>query len=100
LPTPIGAASALIPIVILVTLGYLAVCWLKPFRACHKCEGTGRIHHRIGRGSRTCHRCRGTGLRLRLGRHLINHYRRIHHAAHAPTTPPPPLGAGPRRWGR
>jgi hypothetical protein len=67
-----------------ITFRYLTLCWIKPFRACRKCGGRGRLATPLGRLTRQCRRCRGTGLRLRLGRHAINHYRRIHADAHQP----------------
>ena len=65
-----------------ITLRYLLLCWIKPFRTCRKCHGRGRLATPLGRLTRQCRRCRGTGLRLRLGRHAINHYRAIHADAH------------------
>lgn len=77
-------ATALAALLTAVTVRYLAVCWVKPFRACRKCDGRGRLATPFGRLTRSCRRCRGTGLHLRWGRHLINHYRRVHADAHRP----------------
>jgi hypothetical protein len=64
-------ASALWLPGLLVTLGYLGTCFVWPFKACRVCQGHGQI---VGpfRGIRLCGYCAGTGLRLRLGRRLIN----------------------------
>lgn len=79
------AATTLTTTLTIITVRYLALCWVEPFRACRTCHGRGRLPTGFGRSTRTCRRCRGTGLRLRLGRHAINHYRRIHADAHRPT---------------
>ncbi|MFI9528012.1 hypothetical protein [Micromonospora rosaria] len=58
---------------ILVTLGYLTACVVAPFGRCRTCHATGRARSRLARARRDCRRCAGTGLRLRVGRHVINH---------------------------
>ncbi|MFI6743703.1 hypothetical protein ACIBI9_63475 [Nonomuraea sp. NPDC050451] len=63
---------------IISTLCYASRCYLSPFGRCRKCEGKGRIPHRRG-GTRYCRRCDATGLRLRMGRHLWNYVRHLHH---------------------
>lgn len=60
-----------------VTVGYLALCAIWPFKHCRRCHGNGR-HHGPLRGIRLCHRCEGTGLRLRWGRRLWNSGRRLY----------------------
>ncbi|GIF78138.1 hypothetical protein Asi02nite_76560 [Asanoa siamensis] len=62
----------------LLTVCYLTLCWIAPFRRCRACGGTGLIRRRFGRTFRTCRRCDATGLRLRYGTHLINEALRIH----------------------
>ena len=63
----------------IVTFGYVVLCAVSPSGPCRRCHGTG--HHRSPRGRRRpCRRCEMTGLRIRLGRHLANHWRRIHRA--------------------
>ena len=79
----------------MITFRYFMLCWIKPFRACRKCDGRGRLATPLGRLTRQCRRCRGTGLRLRIGRHAINHYRAIHTDAHRPTRATDPVGTGP-----
>lgn len=70
------AATALILIPVVVTLGYIAVCAVWPYTACPRCQGTGKRRSPSGRAWRHCRRCDGTGTRLRLGRRAWNHYRR------------------------
>ena len=57
-------------------LYYAALCLLKPFAECRKCDGIGRREIR-GKVKR-CRRCRGKRYRLRYGRRLHNHWRRTH----------------------
>ena len=78
----------------IVTLGYVGVCWLKPFTHCDRCKGSGtsptrlsdRLRYRMSptpravRGLPDCPRCRGTGLRLRLGRRAYNFASTTHRA--------------------
>jgi hypothetical protein len=51
----------------LLTVGYLAVCWLRPFTRCR--------HHNPLRRAALCTRCHGSGRRVRPGRHLFNRLR-------------------------
>lgn len=62
----------------LVTLGYAVKCWLRPFGACRKCDGTGKSRSPFGRAFGLCRRCHGDGLRLRVGRRIINNLRELH----------------------
>ncbi|MER7505946.1 hypothetical protein AB0L05_34725 [Nonomuraea pusilla] len=73
IPAAIAAAIA--------TLCYVSTCYARPFTRCPRCKGRRHLPNRIGRGSHDCRRCDGTGLRLRLGRRLWNHVRRLHHDA-------------------
>ncbi|MEV0213383.1 hypothetical protein [Micromonospora sp. NPDC050695] len=61
-----------------VTLGYLAVCMIRPFRRCRRCHGIGRRRSLILRVGRTCRRCNGNGEHLRAGRVVINYLRELH----------------------
>lgn len=61
-----------------VTLGYLAACWLRPFRRCRRCHGTGHRRSLILRAARACRRCDGTGEHLRPGRVALNYLRELH----------------------
>ncbi|MER7152169.1 hypothetical protein [Streptomyces lydicus] len=68
------AASTLI---LLATLaGYALLCAIRPFAVCRTCSGTGLREAR--KGIKLCRRCRGTRYRLRTGRRLHNHARRLH----------------------
>ncbi|QNA74183.1 hypothetical protein C8250_021750 [Streptomyces sp. So13.3] len=75
------AASALI---LLFTLGYVALCAANPFAACRKCRGFGFLVKTTRRGKakrgRDCRRCKGHGARIRIGRHLWNLWRRTYSA--------------------
>ncbi|MFU8855039.1 hypothetical protein ACNAW0_29350 [Micromonospora sp. SL1-18] len=64
-----------------ITLGYLALCVVAPFGRCRTCHGTGRKRSLLARAGRECRRCAGTGLRLRVGRHAINHIKDEYQAA-------------------
>ena len=77
----IGAAGTLVVILASVTFCYFSTCWIWPFTACRKCEGTGRRRSPSGRAFRYCHRCKGTGARLRFGRRVLNLIRRLHRDA-------------------
>jgi len=69
-PTPELALLALA-----VTVGYVLLCAVWPFRPCSRCAGTGKRRGPVG-GIRRCPTCRATGLRIRAGRHLWNYLRR------------------------
>ncbi|PLW71563.1 hypothetical protein GQS52_18100 [Streptomyces sp. SCUT-3] len=71
-----------IPLALLVTLGYAAVCAANPFAACRRCGGMGHAltTDRKGRPRRgkDCRRCKATGRRIRTGRRLFHRAARIH----------------------
>ncbi|GAB2915505.1 hypothetical protein GCM10022245_57640 [Streptomyces mayteni] len=77
MPLTANASLALL----LVTLGYFALCAVSPFGRCRKCEGIGfrLTTTRAGRPrrGRDCRRCKGVGLRIRTGRRVLNHLDRI-----------------------
>lgn len=63
----------------------LFVCWLTltvffaiwwPFKACRRCDGSGKRSSPSGRAWRPCRRCKGSGAKLRLTRRLWNWTRR------------------------
>ncbi|MFD6640162.1 hypothetical protein ACFWDN_30585 [Micromonospora chalcea] len=63
------------------TLCYLGVCAASPWGRCRRCHG--RRYHRTTIGTRRdCRRCDGTGIRVRLGRRLINYIRAEYRAGH------------------
>jgi hypothetical protein len=66
-----------------VTLGYVGLCLLWPFKACRHCGGYGQRHGLLG-GIRLCGHCNGTGLRLRLGRRVWNALRRLYRDINSP----------------
>jgi len=74
------AAISAAPVIILavVTLGYVWLCWMRPFRRCPKCEGTGWTCSAVLRRPKPCRRCVGEGWRLRHGRRAYNHLHRLH----------------------
>jgi hypothetical protein len=69
-------------LLLLVTLGYVALCAVSPFGRCRSCDGLGfhLTHTRRGRPrrGRHCYRCDGHGIRIRFGRYLWNRWSRIH----------------------
>jgi DnaJ-class molecular chaperone len=56
--------------------GYAVLCAARPFGTCRRCRGAGEVE-RFGK-PRTCPRCRGHRLRLRVGRHAHNAWRRTY----------------------
>lgn len=69
---PASAIHALI----LITLGYAALCIASPFGHCRKCRGWGHYVRTDRRGrirpGRVCRRCHGERYRIRLGRLIYN----------------------------
>ncbi|WP_424887428.1 hypothetical protein [Streptomyces sp. XH2] len=67
---------------IIVTLGYAAMCAASPFGRCRKCRGLGFAMKADRKGrprrGRPCRRCDGHGIRIRVGRHLYNAAARLH----------------------
>lgn len=74
--TPAHPAFALILLALLVTLGYLARVWLRPFKACRHCDGMGRIRTRLSR-VKPCRKCSGHGIRRRAWRAPANQARAV-----------------------
>jgi hypothetical protein len=64
-------------ILIVVTLGYAGLCWVRPFGPCRKCQAAIRKHPRR-RARIYCHRCANTRLRLRTGRRVWNFVHRLY----------------------
>lgn len=82
---PLGPlASTLLVIAPFVTLGYLGLCVVWPFRTCRRCQGYGQLRGLFG-GIRLCGHCDGTGLRLRLGRRVLNALRHRYRDIHDPS---------------
>lgn len=70
------AALSLLPLAT-ITLGYVLLCWVRPFGPCPHCHGTARTESRFTRRTRPCRHCDHTGLRLRVGRRACNALRRL-----------------------
>ncbi|MFI6123259.1 hypothetical protein ACIBCU_26360 [Streptomyces sp. NPDC051064] len=62
---------------------YAALCAIRPFGPCRKCDGTG-TRERRGKPD-VCRRCRGERLRLRTGRRAFNAWLRTRQAGARPT---------------
>lgn len=69
------AASTLL--ILTALAGYALLCAIRPFAVCRKCSGTGLRN--VRKGMKLCRRCHGTRYRLRAGRRLHHHARRLHH---------------------
>jgi hypothetical protein len=72
----LSTAICLIIPALIVTLGYAAVCAVRPFKACPRCKGLGAKRLMLRR-TRLCGRCKGTGHVIRLGPKILNHLRRF-----------------------
>ena len=64
----VWVVGAAVLALVVVAVGYLALCWLKPFTSC-------RHRNPLRRRAVLCLRCDGTGYRIRLGRHALNRFR-------------------------
>jgi DnaJ-class molecular chaperone len=68
-------AATVALIVTAVISFYLLTCLVWPFGKCRRCKGAGKFKSPFGRAYRHCGTCEGSGLRVRVGRHVINHIR-------------------------
>lgn len=76
-------ASSVVLILVAITFGYVSACVIWPFKACRRCEGSGKRPALFGgRAFRICPRCGGNGRRLRTGRAVWNFAHRLHGEAH------------------
>ncbi len=73
-----SSTGSLLVFALVLGVGYVAACVIWPFRACRRCEGTGRVLSPTGRAWRHCPYCTGTGARLRLGRRIYTHLKQTH----------------------
>jgi hypothetical protein len=77
--TPSAGLSGLLCLALVIaTLCYGVGCWIWPFGACRKCNGSGKRRSPFGRAFGLCRRCGGDGRRLRIGRRIINSLRELH----------------------
>jgi hypothetical protein len=82
----VAQAATVALIVTIAAALYLLGCLIWPFGKCRRCKGAGKAKSPFGRAYRHCPRCQGSGLRIRLGRHVINHIRAVHGAGDNTTT--------------
>lgn len=76
--TPLLAtATAAVAVALIWAAGYGLACAVWPFRACRRCDGSGKRRSPSGKAWRSCPRCHGGGARLRYGRRLWNYFRRL-----------------------
>ncbi|MFG1818808.1 hypothetical protein ACGFIF_33940 [Kribbella sp. NPDC049174] len=75
-----GQVATVALIVTIAVSLYLLGCLIWPFGKCRRCKGVGKFKSPFGRAYRHCGKCDGSGLRVRLGRHVINHIRAVHGA--------------------
>jgi hypothetical protein len=70
------AQAATVALIVTVSIAfYLLTCLVWPFGKCLRCKGAGKFKSPIGKAYRHCGKCQGSGLRVRIGRHVINHIR-------------------------
>ncbi|TDD15778.1 hypothetical protein E1218_30990 [Kribbella turkmenica] len=69
---------ATVTLIVTIAVGiYLLGCLIWPFGKCRRCKGAGKFKSPFGRAYRYCGKCDGSGLRVRLGRHVVNHIRAV-----------------------
>lgn len=67
-PTAAAVLGAMVATVV-VALKYAVTCWLKPYKRCGACDGSG-----YGPSiTKACWWCDGATMRLRLGRRVFNY---------------------------
>ena len=78
---------ATVLLIVTVAVGfYLFTCLVWPFGRCRRCKGAGKFKSPLGKAYRHCGKCDGSGLRVRLGRHVINHMRAVRGAGENSTS--------------
>jgi hypothetical protein len=83
LAATVHTAGQIATVALIVTVSiafYLLTCLVWPFGKCRRCKGAGKLKSPFGNAYRHCGKCDGSGLRVRLGRHVINHIRATHKA--------------------
>jgi hypothetical protein len=89
LAATVQTAGQVATVALIVTIAvalYLLGCLIWPFGKCRRCKGAGKFKSPFGRAYRHCGKCQGSGLRVRLGRHIINHIRAVRGAGENSTT--------------
>jgi len=81
-----GQVATVLLIVTVAVAFYLFTCLVWPFGKCRRCKGVGKFKSPFGRAYRHCGKCQGSGLRVRLGRHVINHMRAVRGAGQNSTS--------------
>nr|WP_202888640.1 hypothetical protein [Kribbella solani] len=82
-----AALAATVLLIVTAVVGfYLLTCLIWPFGKCHRCKGVGKFKAPIGKAFRHCGKCDGSGLRVRTGRHFINHLRAVRGAGQNSTS--------------
>ncbi|MFC9694670.1 hypothetical protein ACFTSF_39350 [Kribbella sp. NPDC056951] len=81
-----GQVATVLLIVTIAVGFYLLTCLVWPFGKCRRCKGVGKFKSPFGNAFRHCGKCDGSGLRVRLGRHLINHMRAVRGAGQNSTS--------------
>lgn len=67
-----GSLGAVALVAVVLAVGYALACWLWPFTAHGRCNGTGKLRSPSGKAWRTCRGCKGSGRKLRIGRRLFD----------------------------
>jgi hypothetical protein len=83
--TAAQVATVLLIVTAAVAL-YLLSCLIWPFGKCRRCKGVGKFKSPFGKAYRRCGTCQGSGLRVRLGRHVINLMRAVRGAGENTTS--------------
>jgi len=81
-----GQVATVLLIVTIAVAFYLLTCLIWPFGKCRRCKGVGKFKSPFGNAFRHCGKCDGSGLRVRLGRHVINHMRAVRGAGQNSTS--------------
>lgn len=78
---------ATVLLVVTIAVGfYLLSCLIWPFGKCRRCKGAGKFKSPFGKAYRHCGKCDGSGLRVRVGRHVVNHIRAVRGAGQNSTS--------------
>lgn len=75
--SPWWTVPALVLLALVAVAVYVAACRWWPYRACPRCDGSGKRRSPGGKTWRRCRRCKGSGTVLRIGRLITNHMTKI-----------------------